>query len=93
VHQRAERDIADGQGIARQDVRLGPGHDHVPRFEAERRDDVPLLTVSVEQQRDAGRPVRIILDGLHRGGDTELLAAEVDVPEHALVPAAPMSDL
>src|SRR5215831_46007 len=87
VHERAERDIPDGQGIARQDIRLRPGHDHVAGLEPERRDDVALLAVPVVEQGDAGRSIRIVLDCLDDGGDPELLPAKIDVAQHALVPA------
>src|SRR6266581_980566 len=92
VHERAEGDVPDGQGIARQDVGLRPGHDHVTRLEAEGGDDVALLTVLVVEERDARRAARIVLDPRHHGRDADLLAPEIDVAEHPLGPAAPMPD-
>src|SRR5262245_40603357 len=77
VDERAERDVAKREGIARQDVGLGPGHDRVARLEPERRDDVALLAVAIEEQGEAGRAVRIVLDRLHDRRHAELLAAEV----------------
>src|SRR6266700_2626627 len=92
VHERAEGDVPDGQGIARQDVGLRPGHAHVTRLEAEGGDDVALLTVLVVEERDARRAARIVLDPRHHGRDADLLAPEIDVAEHPLGPAAPMPD-
>src|SRR5712691_1465312 len=92
VHERAERNVPDGQGIARQDVGLGARHHHVTRLEAEGGDDVALLAVLVVQERDARRPTRVVLDPRHHGRDADLLAPEIDVTEHPLGPAAPMPD-
>src|SRR6266849_6805986 len=92
VHERAEGDVPDGQGIAGQDVGLGPGHDHVARLEAEGGDDVALLAVLVVQESDARRTNRIVLDPRHHGRDADLFAPEIDVAEHPLGPAAPMPD-
>src|SRR5437667_324154 len=76
VHERAEGDVPDGQGIARQDVGLRPGHDHVTRLEAEGGDDVALLTVLVVEERDARRAARIVLDPRHHGRDADLVGVE-----------------
>src|SRR5713101_4079531 len=92
VHERTERNIPDRQRVAREDVSLRARHDHVARLEAERRDDVALLAVPVMQEGDASRAARIVLDPLDDGWDTDLLAPEIDLTEHALVPAAPVAD-
>src|SRR5437879_298431 len=88
VNERADRDVAERQRVARQDVGLRPRHDRVAHFEAERRDDVALLAVTVVEQCEPCGAVGIILDPRHARRDAELLASEVHRAEHALRPAA-----
>src|SRR5262247_1022710 len=64
----------------------------VPDPDAQRRDDVALFAVLVVEQRQPRRAVGIVLDRGHPRRNPELLAAEVDLPEHLLGPAAPMAD-
>src|SRR3989441_961260 len=88
VNERADRDVAERQRVARQDVGLRPRHDRVAHFEAERRDDVALLAVTVVEQCEPGGAVGFILDPGHARRDAELLTPEVHRAEHALRPAA-----
>src|SRR5262245_45094154 len=91
VHERSKRNVADGQRVPGKDVRLRSRHQRVPWLHAQRGDDVPLLAVAIMQERDARRPIRIVLDAGNDSRDPEFLAAEIDLPEHALVPATPMA--
>src|SRR3989442_13635744 len=77
------------------DVRARTGDDRVAAREALRGQDVALLAVGVVQQRDAGGPVRVVLDRRPLGRNAELLAPEVDPPIAALMPAAlpPVGDM
>ena len=68
----------------------GPDITTSPGLSPSGRDDVALLAVPVVEQRDARGAARVVLDPHHLGGDAELLAPEVHVAEHALVPAAPV---
>src|SRR6185503_6821866 len=52
------------------------------------RDDVALLAVLVEEEREARRAVRVVLDRLDRRGNPVLVALEVDHPVVALLAAA-----
>src|SRR5438445_267666 len=88
VNERADRDIAERQRVARQDVGLRSRHDGVAHFEAERRDDVALLAVTVVEQCEPCGAIGIILDPRHARRDAELLTPEVHRAEHALRPAA-----
>src|SRR5262249_26856107 len=92
VDQSAERNVSDRQRIARQDVGLRTRHDRVAGLEAERRDDVALLSVSVVQQRNARRSIRVVFDPGHGGRNPELLAAEIDLPQHPPSTATPMTN-
>src|ERR1035437_1772597 len=85
---RADRDRPERQGVPRDDVGREPRDDDLADLEAVRRDDVPLLAVRVDQQGDAGRAVRVVLDRRDPRRDPMLLALEVDVAETLLVPAA-----
>ena len=57
-----DRDVPQGQRVARRELGLGAGADRVPDLQADRREDVALLAVRVLEQRDARRAVRIVLD-------------------------------
>src|SRR5262249_21910001 len=52
------------------------------------REDVALLAVGVMEERDAGAPVRIVLDRRHHRRHADLVALEVDDAVAALVAAA-----
>src|SRR2546430_2694405 len=88
VYRGAERDLEQGHGVPDPDVRARTGDDRIADGEALGGQDVALLAVRVVQQRDARRPVRVVLDRRHLGGDAELLPPEVDPPIAALVPPA-----
>ena len=63
VDDRADRDVAQGQRIARRELRLGAGAQPRADAHADRRNDVAPLAVLVLEQRDARRAVRVVLDG------------------------------
>src|SRR6266545_5282613 len=88
VHRGAERDLEQRHRVAGADVRAGPRDDAVAHVQSLGREDVALLAVGVVQQRDAGRPVRVVLDGRDLRRDHKLLAAEVDAPVLPLVATA-----
>src|SRR5690606_41216501 len=54
--------ISQRQVVARLDVRVRTRLDPVALLEVLRAEDVALLTVHVVEQRDAGGPVRVVLD-------------------------------
>src|SRR6267142_1646383 len=91
VHERADRDVADRQRVARHDVGLRARHQHLADLEAVRCDDVALLAVAVVQQREVRGAIGIVLDRRHPRRDAGLVAPEVDLPQHALGPAAPVA--
>src|SRR5438132_2096270 len=92
VDERADRDVADRQRVAGQDVGLRPGHDRVAHLEPEGRDDITLAPVAVVEQREPGGAVGIVLDRRHARRDPELLAPEVHRPQHPFRPAAAVAD-
>ena len=78
VDQRAQRDVADRQRVARLDVRALAADHGVAGLQVDRRQDVALLAVSVVEQRDERGAVRIVLDAGNLGRDAVLVALEVD---------------
>ena len=64
------------------------GKDGIAGGQAARCDNVATLTVSVLQQGDVRRAVRIVLDALDAAGDSVLVALEVDHAVMVLVPAS-----
>src|SRR6478609_2456761 len=89
VHDRADRDVAQRQVVARLDVGAGAGLDPVTLRQLVRRDDVALLAVGEVQQRDPSGAVRVVLDVRDNGRHAVLLGPlEVDQPVRPLVAAA-----
>src|SRR6266545_2963780 len=85
VDDRADRDVLEGQGVARLDVGALAGLHRVADPEAGGRDDVALVAVGVVEQRDAGGAVGVVLDRGHACGHAVLVPAEVDDPVALLV--------
>src|SRR4051794_34654946 len=92
VDRRAERDVRERQGVADAGLGLRAGEDHVTDLQAVRQEHVALLAVAVEEEPDAGRPVRVVLDRREPGGHAELVAPEVDPAVVLLLAAAAMAD-
>ena len=88
VDQRAQRDVADRQGVARLDVRAFAADHGVAGLQVDRRQDVALLAVGVVEQRDERGAVRIVLDAGNLGRDAVLVALKVDHAVLDLVAAA-----
>src|SRR5262245_57754316 len=87
VHRGAHGDVAQRQGVAGTDLGALSRLQHVADADVAGRQDVALVAVEVVQQCDAARPVGVVLDGGHLGGDAVLVAAEVDHPVPLLVAA------
>src|SRR5690606_21418639 len=88
VDDRAGRDVAQRQVVARLDVGRRTLLHGVALAQPVRRDDVALLAVGVVQQRDPGGAVRVVLDVGDLGRHAVLVgAAEVDDAVGALVTA------
>src|SRR6202012_5646817 len=80
---------AQRQGVARLDARTRAVLHPVALLQSLRAEDVALLAVHVVEQRDAGGPVRVVLDVRDLGRDPVLVVPpEVDQPVGALVPTA-----
>src|SRR5262249_23653577 len=84
VDRHAQGHLAQRHGVPDARLDVLAGDDAVARLQPLRRQDVRLLAVLVAQQRDAGRAVRVVLDGDHRRPDAVLLALEVDDAVHPL---------
>jgi hypothetical protein len=82
------RDEPDRQRVACSWLRLGSTHNCVTDLEIQGRYDVATLTISVEQERDARRAVRVIFDGLDLSRYTDLVPLKVNDPIATFVPAA-----
>ena len=78
VNHQTERDVAQHLGVADARLRCRPGHDFLTDLDPLRRQDVALLAVSVMQEGDAGRTVRVVLDGRDLRRDAILVALPVD---------------
>ena len=84
--------FASGRALPTRASASGPDDDHVTDLQAVRQEHVALLAVAVEEQADAGRPVRVVLDRREPGGHAELVALEVDPAVVLLLAAAAMAD-
>ena len=85
-------DRPERQCVADPDLSLLTGFDRVADLQPVGGQDVPPVAVHVLDERDSGRAVRIVLDGLNLAGHAGLVALEVDDPVAALVSAAAVSD-
>jgi hypothetical protein len=92
VHQGANRNIGKGEAIARPDFGMRSRNERVANLNSERSDDITLDTISVEKQRQAGSPVRIVLDGGYLGGDIMLLTLEIDDTNISAITTTAMAD-
>src|SRR5579864_3108045 len=88
VHERAGRDVLERERVADLDVGRGAGLDRRADAQLRGREDVALRAVGVVEQRDARRPVGVVLDGGDLRRHAVLLALEVDDAVAALVTAA-----
>src|SRR5690625_4138546 len=78
VHRRTHGDVAQRQGVAHLDRRIGTGHHLVAGLQALGRNDVAALAVNVDKQGDVGGAVGIVFDPLHARRDAFLVALEID---------------
>src|SRR5690606_18813721 len=78
MHRRADRDIAQRQGVAGLDRGVGAGDHLVAGLQPLGRDDVAALAVGIAQQGDVRGAVRVVFDPLHTRHDPFLVALEVD---------------
>src|SRR5262245_4861522 len=88
VHDRPDRDVAQGKRVARLDRRFRPRHELAARLYTLRRDDVAALAVGIQEQRDMRAAVRVVLQPLDGGGHRVLVATPIDDAQVVLVPAA-----
>ena len=78
VDQGAQRDVGQRQAVAGLDVGVDAAHHGVANLQVQRREDVSLLAVGVNQESDEAGTVGIVLDGGNLRGDVVLVALEVD---------------
>src|SRR5262249_47966978 len=88
VHERAGGDALERQRVPGLDVGARAGLQLGADPEACRSEDVRLEAVRVVEQRDPGRPVRVVLDRGHPRRDAVLRPLEVDDAVAALVASA-----
>src|SRR5205823_12798709 len=62
VNDRASRDIDERQSISRQNFRPRPAGNACPHLELAGSQNVALLAVLILKQRDARRPIRVVLN-------------------------------
>src|SRR4051812_41383434 len=91
VDERAGRDVLERQRVPDLDVGGGARLDGRADTQLRRSEDVGLRAVGVVEQRDARRPVRVVLDRGDLRGNAVLQALEVDDAVAALVAAALMT--
>ena len=75
VDDRADRHVGQRHRVARLDVDLLAGDHLVARRETLRRQDIGQLAVLILDQRDEGRPVRIVFQPLDRRRHVDLASA------------------
>src|SRR5579859_2045914 len=88
VDRRTDRDVRQRDGVADPHRRVDPTLDRVPHLQAQRRQDVALLTVLVVDQRDPGAAVGVVLDRRDLARHAVLVALEVDLAVELAIAAA-----
>src|ERR1035437_6926415 len=92
MHDRSKRDVLQRKRIANQNVGFGPAHDLLADLQANRLNDVALLTVGVVDESDARAAVWIIFNGRNGRRNAVLVALEIDHAQLLLMAAALMAD-
>src|ERR1700722_7931625 len=87
VNRRADRNVADRQGVTRADRRFRTRHQRLTHRRALRSDDVLALAVCVQNQRDVRATVRIVLKTFDLCRNPVLVATEIDQTVVLLVTA------
>ena len=87
MYRRAERDVLERKRTAYPDIASGPSCDSVSNFEPARVDDIPLLSIPVNDQGDPRATIWIVLDLRNSTRHTEFISLEVDHPVAPLVTA------
>jgi hypothetical protein len=92
VNRRAGRNGIEWQGVPGLDLRVGPRDKDIILDEALGSNDIALLSISVEEESNTGRAVRVILDTRHPGRNARLVPFEVNDAVGALHTPASMPD-
>jgi hypothetical protein len=92
VDDRPDRNTADWQRIAQSNLGSRTRHHCIAYHQAHRREHVPLLTISIHDQRNPRRPVRIVFDGRHTARYAQLVTLKIYGAEAALMASAPVPD-
>ena len=92
VNHHAGRNLDHRQRVPGTYLRVRARHQPVVHLHPAGGEDVAPRAVGIEQQRDACRPVRVVLDGLDTAGDARLVALEIDVSPGSLRSAASMAN-
>ena len=78
MYQRSNRDVAHRHGIAGLDRGIAAIADFVAYLDTLRGKDITALAISIKQQRQVRRAVRVVLDALDLRRNTGLVAPEID---------------
>jgi hypothetical protein len=91
MNRRSNRNIANRQRITHFDRRFGTANNLLTNRETTRRDHVATLAVRVENERNVGRPIRIVLKPFNFTDDTVFVPLEIDDTVVLLVTATLMT--
>src|SRR5207247_307228 len=91
VDLRSRRDVLERQAVADPRFGIRSRNDRVADPQVVRRDDVALLAVAIDDEREARRAIGVVFDRRHLRGDAVFVALEVDHAVVALLPAAAMA--
>ena len=68
MNQGADWNIGNGQAVASPYFCRHTRYHGIAYFQIQRGDDIALLAIGIEEQRQPGGPVGIVFDSRHRGG-------------------------
>ena len=90
VNQRACRDISEGQGIARFNIRYRACDHLLPDLKLRRGEDISLLPIGIMKQGNPGRSVWIVFYGGYFRRDLPFISFEVNQSIFSFVAPSPM---
>jgi len=82
--------IAKREGIARLDVGCGACDHFIPYLDLGRGQNISFLSVGIVEQSDSRRPIRIVLNGSHLGGNLFLVPLEINEAILPLMTSSPV---
>ena len=91
VYHRTDGDVFERKAVACLDIGIRAAHDRIAHVQAHGREDISLFAVGINEQRDIGTAVGVILDAFDLCGNIVFISLEIDDAVFSSVAAADMA--